>query len=107
MGGWVGGWAGGYLCDKHVCRAALLVCQQSCQSSDLPCAAAATSPPTSPATSWCCRPLAAAVILSGQGGTTVLDEGELVFLHSDHPEDENSFDNPTKVGAALRWDALG
>jgi hypothetical protein len=27
----------------------------------------------------------------------VLGEGELVYLHSDHPEDENSFDSPTKV----------
>ena len=52
-------------------------------------------------------PPPAAVILSGQGGTTVLDEGELVYLHSDHPEDENSFDNPTKVGLGSNTGPLG
>jgi hypothetical protein len=49
-------------------------------------------------------PPPAAVILSGQGGTTVLDEGELVYLHSDHPEDENS---PTKVGLGSNTGPLG
>lgn len=40
---------------------------------------------------------ARAVLLTGAGAESVLSEGELVYLHSDHPEDENSFDNPHKV----------
>lgn len=41
--------------------------------------------------------------LTGTGADSVLSEGELVFLHSDHPEDENSFEEPNKV-CAVRWD---
>lgn len=43
-----------------------------------------------------------AVILSGPGAKSVLAEGELIYLHSDHPEDENSFDSPTKVCVWVR-----
>ncbi|PRW58664.1 Alpha-L-arabinofuranosidase 1 isoform B [Chlorella sorokiniana] len=38
-----------------------------------------------------------AVTLSGTGSESILSEGELVFLYSDHPEDENSFDEPKKI----------
>ncbi|KAI7845621.1 hypothetical protein COHA_000907 [Chlorella ohadii] len=35
--------------------------------------------------------------LTGAGAESILSEGELVFLASDHPEDENSFDEPKKI----------
>lgn len=44
--------------------------------------------------SYCQR---VAVSLAGAGSESVLSEGELVFLHSDHPEDENSFEEPSKI----------
>jgi hypothetical protein len=44
-----------------------------------------------------CLPACLAVVLTGEGAESVLGKGELVFLSSDHPEDENSFDTPTKV----------
>lgn len=41
--------------------------------------------------------------LTGAGAESILSEGELVFLASDHPEDENSFDEPKKVCAEGHW----
>ncbi|KAL4859616.1 Alpha-L-arabinofuranosidase 1 [Chlorella vulgaris] len=41
-----------------------------------------------------------AVVLTGEGSDAVLGEGELVYLWSDHPEAENSFDTPTKIAPA-------
>jgi hypothetical protein len=46
--------------------------------------------------------LGCAVILHGGDAEAVSEDGQLLFLHSDHPEDENSFDNPMKVGGYLR-----
>lgn len=41
-----------------------------------------------------------AVLLSGRDAASVAGEGEMVYLWSAHPEDENSFDNPTKIAPA-------
>lgn len=46
---------------------------------------------------WTLFPPPPTVSLAGAGSESVLSEGELVFLHSDHPEDENSFEEPSKV----------
>lgn len=61
----------------------------------------AASPPT------CRRPCslsAPAVVLDGAGDASVGGQGHMTFLHSDHPEDENSFEQPTK--ASLHVHAL-
>lgn len=39
-----------------------------------------------------------AVLLHGASAASVMEEGELECLASDHPEEENSFDKPDKVG---------
>ena len=47
------------------------------------------------------------VLLNGGAAAAVAGTGELTYLFSQHPEDENSFDNPRKVGGAgWSWDAV-
>lgn len=49
-----------------------------------------------------------AVVLHGQDAASVMEEGEMVYLTSDHPEDENSFEHPDKVSpASSTVDGLG
>lgn len=73
--------------------ASLGIAKQQC----VPVCAAVIGVLPCPALSWLCP----AVVLTGEGSDAVLGEGELVYLWSDHPEAENSFDTPTKVRACF------
>lgn len=50
--------------------------------------------------------LPTAVVLDGAGDASVAGQGHMTFLHSDHPEDENSFEQPTKASRATRTHQL-
>ena len=69
-----------------------------------PCCPLAPAPTSAPAAPPA-PAAAAAVTLGGAGGDSVLSEGELVYLWSEHPEDENSFDKPAQgtCGGAGSW----